>query len=321
MSLSVIGTGSALPTRVFTNTDLARFVEIDDEWIRTRTGIVRRHVLTGEETLSELSVTAAKRALENAGIAAGEIDYIICSTLGGDFITPSLACMVQAGVGAKCPAFDMNAACSGFIYGLDVAAGLLAGGKAKHVLLICADALSRVIDWEDRKTCVLFGDGAAGVVLRAGEDLLGIHLTSEGNSEVLHAPFPRGNFPERNSGAPTFVRMNGQGVFKFAVKAIEEGISGTLARAGIPGDDVDYVLLHQANIRIIEAAQKKLSIPAEKYLTNIADFGNTSSVSIPLTMDTANRKNQFAAGDILVMCGFGGGLTTGTAVLRWTKSF
>ncbi len=317
MSLTVIGTGSALPSRVFTNEDLSQFVEIDDEWIRTRTGIHQRNVLTGDETLTELSVQAARRALENAGTDASELDYVICSTLGGDFITPSLACMVQAGTGARCPAFDINAACSGFVYGLDVAAGLLSSGKAKKILLVCADALSRIIHWNDRKTCVLFGDGTAAVVLEPGDDLLGIRLTSEGDSETLNAPFPRGNFPLRTPGEPAYLHMNGQKVYKFAVTAITEGISRMLEETGLTCADVDHVLLHQANIRIIEAAQKKLNIPAEKYLTNISDYGNTSSVSIPLMMDLNNRENRFSPGDILVLCGFGGGLTTGTAVLRW----
>ncbi|MDO4550996.1 MAG: beta-ketoacyl-ACP synthase III [Planctomycetia bacterium] len=317
MSLSIIGTGSALPARIFTNEDLSEFVEIDDEWIRTRTGIHQRHILTGDETLMQLATQAALLALENANISAEDLDYIIVSTVGGDFLTPSLACVVQKNIHATCPAFDLNAACSGFIFGLDTAAALLQCGKAKRILLISADGLSRSINWEDRKTCVLFGDGAAAVVLAPGDNLLAIHLHSQGNSDILSIPFPSGNFPFRSPSSPSYLRMDGQSVFKFAVKEIDTGISAVLDKTKIPVEKVDYILLHQANIRILEYAQRKLKIPLEKFLTNIANYGNTSSVSIPLMLDLANRKKHFSPGNLLILCAFGGGLTSGTAILRW----
>lgn len=316
MSLTILGTGSALPKGRVTNTDLTAFLDTSDEWIRTRTGIAQRHIL-GSQTLTEIAVQAAQNALANAGIAASELDYILCPTLGGETLTPSLACMVQAALGASCPALDINGACSGFLYGLDIAAAILARGGARHVLLLAAEALSHVADWTDRSTCVLFGDGAGAAVLAPGEDLLYSHLTSQGNNQWLYAPFAKGNFPGTPKSPLMAIHMDGGEVYKFAVGAITANITQALAQTGIAPQDVACVLLHQANLRIIDAARKKLDIPPERYAVNIHEVGNMSAASIPVLMDACNRAGQFNPGDILVLSGFGGGLTTGTAVIRW----
>lgn len=322
MSFSITGTGSVLPQKTVSNDDLAQFLDTSDEWIRTRTGIQRRHVLSGTETVTNLSAQAARLAMENAGVTPDEIDYVLCATIGGDFLTPSLACMVQSEIGASCPALDVNAACSGFVYALDVAAGLFARGKAKKMLLVASEGLSRISDFTDRSTCVLFGDGASAVVLEAGDDLLETRLTSNGWSSPLYAPFPQGNFPGRdNSGPLPYLKMQGQEVYKFAVNAIVQGSAAILEQAGITEDQVDFVFLHQANLRIIEAAQKKLNIPAERYAVNIQEVGNTSSASIPLLLDEYNRAGKLKPGQLLLLNAFGAGLTTGSALLRWKISY
>lgn len=321
MSLSILGTGSALPKHVVTNEDLTAFLDTSDEWIRTRTGIGQRHLMT-DESLLDLTEAAARAALENAGTAPDDIDYILCCTMAGDYVTPSLACQLQATLGATCPALDLNAACSGFIYGLDVAAGLFATGRAKRILMVAAEALSRITDWTDRATCVLFGDAAAAVVLGPGDALQYLSLESMGNWDVLYAPSYSGfklGQEEGNYGPGSYLHMDGQEVYKFAVGAIERGINGALAATGTAAAEVDHVLLHQANLRIIQAAQKKLDIPAERWPTIIQRTGNVSAVSIPLLLDEENRAGHFKRGDTMVFCAFGGGLTAGTALVRWDK--
>lgn len=319
MSFQILGTGSGLPACVRTNDDLAGFMDTSDEWIRTRTGIRERRVIT-TETLTDLAVAAAQAALDDAGVKPEELDYIICPTLCGDCVTPSLSCMVGERLGAVCPAVDMNAACSGFLYAMDLAAGLFERKRVKRVLMVPAEALTRLVDWNDRSTCVLFGDGAAAVVLGEGDSLMSLRLSSHGNWSALYAPGLTGNSPfTKEPIGETYLHMNGQEVYKFAVNAIATEITEALAEAGIAPEQVDHVLLHQANMRIIEAAQKKLSIPMDRYRCNIEHTGNTSAVSIPLLLDECRRDNLFKNGDILVMCGFGAGLTTGTAILRWDR--
>lgn len=318
MSFSIIGTGSACPETVKTNLDLSAIVDTSDEWIKTRTGIARRHILTSE-TLTDLAVLAAERAMEDAGVSAQELDLIICSTIRGDFMTPSLACILQAKLKATCPAFDINAACSGFVYALDSALGYFVRKKVKKVLIVSAEAMSKMLDWTDRATCVLFGDGAGAVILSEGNDLLSIKLTCVG-SDRLSIPNVEGCCPYSTvEGRPAYLAMQGQEVFKFAVNAIMNDIRDILAEAGLTETEVDHVLLHQANIRIIETAKNKLKIPKEKYHTNIEEYGNTSSASVPILMDECARKKMFNKGDILVMSAFGGGLTTGACLVRWNK--
>ncbi len=321
MSFTIIGTGSAYPSCVKTNDDLSKLVDTSDEWIKTRSGISRRHICT-EETITDLSVKAALSALENAGISAQELDLIICTTVRGDYFTPSLACLVQMHINAKCPAFDVNGACTGFIYALDVALGYFARKKAKKILVISAETMSKMIDWTDRATCVLFGDGAGAVVLSEGDDLLSIKLTADGNDKMLLIPSVEGDCPyslHKENKKNSYISMQGQEVFKFAVNAICADLKDVIEEANLTEEDIDYVLLHQANIRIIESAKNKLNISKEKYLVNIEEYGNTSSATIPILLDESNKNNLFKKGDILAFSAFGGGLTTGACIIRWNK--
>ncbi len=318
MSFSIIGTGSACPDTIKTNKDLSEIIDTSDEWIKTRTGIARRHLLT-DETITDLAALSAERALKDAGTTAQELDLIICSTIRGDYMTPSMACMLQARLGAACPAFDINAACSGFVYALDNALGYFERRKVKKVLIVSAEAMSKMVDWTDRATCVLFGDGAGAVVLSEGNDYLSGKLTAVG-SDLLSIPGTEGCCPYSNAEIrPSYLSMQGQEVFKFAVNAIMKDIRDVLNEAELTEDDVDHVLLHQANTRIIETAKSKLNISKEKYLTNIEEYGNTSSASIPILLDEYARKGMFKKGDILAMSAFGGGLTTGACLVRWCK--
>lgn len=317
MNFQIIGTGSSHPACSKTNDDLAKLVETSDEWITTRTGIKSRYVSTGE-TLTDLACEAAARALENSGTAAQELDLIICSTIRGDYITPSLACVVQQKIGASCPAFDINAACPGFIYALDVAAGYFARKTVKKVLIISAEMMTKMVDWNDRATCVLFGDGAGAAVLSEGDSLLSIKIAAQGNPDLLHIPNVNGNSPfcDCPKDEP-FLFMNGPEVYKFAVAAMERDVKEVVEKAGLTLDDITYVLPHQANLRIIDTGRKKLKIPKEKVLVNIERHGNISSACIPTLLDELNRKSFFKRGDILALCAFGGGLTTGACVLKW----
>jgi 3-oxoacyl-[acyl-carrier-protein] synthase-3 len=319
MSFSIIGTGSALPVQTKTNKELSQLVETNDEWIKTRTGIEQRHICS-DETLSDLATAAAVNALKSANIDASQLDLIICSTIRGDYYTPSLSCVVQSRINATCPAFDVNAACSGFLYCLDIASTYFSAKKVKKVLVISAEKMSSMVNWEDRATCVLFGDGAASVVLSEGDDLLSIKLSASGNSEIMFIPNTSGNSPFSTiEKRDQFLTMNGQGVFKFAVSSMCSDLIEVINKAGLSEQQVDYILPHQANMRIIEAAQNRLSIPKEKYLININSYANISSVSIPLLLDKKNKEGLFKKGDILAMSAFGGGLTTGACVIRWNK--
>lgn len=317
MSFKILGTGSALPKRVITNNEMSTIVETSDEWIRTRTGIEERHVLDGDETVTSIALEAVEKALENAGIDGSEIDYVLGATISGEFLTPSLSSLVQAAIGADCPAMDIVTGCSGFLYAMEVAAGIMARGRSKKMLIVAAEGLSRVCNFEDRTTCVLFGDGAGAVVIEPGDNLLALQLSSRGWSEPLYIPYPSGNLPGRAVKEESFIHMNGKEVYKFAVNAIVNGITGVLKETGIPSEKINHVLLHQANLRIIEAAQKKLDIPNDRYAINIPKVGNLSAASIPLLLDLCNRKGRFKKDDILVLSAFGAGLTTGSAVLRW----
>lgn len=317
MNFQILGTGSSHPSRSVTNDELAALVETSDEWIRTRTGIHSRYVSTGE-TMSDLTAEAALRALENAGTDASELDLILCSTIRGDYLTPSQACMIQQRIGASCPALDINAACSGFLYALDVAAGYFARGRVKKVLVVSAEMLSELVDWTDRATCVLFGDGAGAVVLGEGDSLLSIKLSAQGNPDPLYARNVTSNSPFWDQPhSDCYLHMNGQEVYRFAVSAMYNDVTEVVSQAGLTLDDVTYVLPHQANIRIVETGRKKLGLPPEKVLTNIETHGNISSACIPTLMDEQNRKGVFQRGDILVLCAFGAGFTTGACVLKW----
>ncbi len=309
MSIDIVGTGSALPRTSVGNEDLAKIVDTSNEWIYSRTGILERRLIR-EETLTELAAAAARDALAEAKIASADIDLILCATLEGDYIVPSLACTVQAALGARCPAMDIGAACTGFLYGLDVAAAYLAAGKAQTVLLIGAEYLSRFIDFEDRSTCVLFGDGAGAVVLTAGTGLRHLELWAEGKAETLFIPA---------SHQKPYIHMNGQEVFKFAVTTVLANIRQALQKAGLAPEDVAFFLLHQANGRIIDEVQNRLHVPPERMPRNLDRNGNVSAACLPILLDEMNRSQSLKTGDTLLLAAFGGGLTSGVAILDWKK--
>lgn len=320
MDFTIIGTGSCLPALSVSNDDFVRFVDTSDEWIRTRTGIRRRRFLKGE-SLREIAARAARRALEDSGVTARELDLILCATVQGEDVSPSLACLVQADVGADCPAFDLNAGCTGFLYALDAAAAYFKSGMAKKVLIVCAEQLSRFLDWEDRGTCVLFGDGAGAAVLSQGDSLLSLRIGAAGQRENLNVPAAavRGPFWEAGGAEKSRLRMNGREVFKFAVTTALREMEAAVADAGLTAGDVDYFLLHQANGRIIDAARERLGQPEEKFPVNYPEYGNTSSASIPILLDGLSRGRKLEKGDVLLLCAFGAGLTWGACVVRWDK--
>lgn len=320
MSFHILGTGSFAPQFTVDNNQMAQLVDTSDEWITTRTGIKKRHIIT-TESVTEMALASAKRALEDAQVDAAELDLIIgTASLQADYLTPSLACFVEGGVGAKCPAFDVNAACSSFLYALDIAASYCAAGKAKKILVVAAEALSRHIDWSDRRTCVLFGDASGAVVLEAGEGLLASRITSDCRPEVLHCQVPSVTSPFHDGVAQEhFVEMNGQEVYKFAVSSVARNLRYVTEKAGIDAHDIDMFLLHQANQRIIDSIRERLGESEEKFPCNIAEYGNTSSASVPVLLDELNRAGRLKNGDILFMTAFGAGLTTGTCLLKWYK--
>lgn len=315
MRLWISGTGSALPKKVVTNDDLAKVIDTSDEWIFARTGIHQRHVADETETIETLGAAAAEKALEMAGVSAEEIGLIVFGTCTDGNVTPSAACQVQALIGAvNAVAFDINAACSGFLYSLRTAEGLLKTGLAKKALVIGGDLVTHYLDWQDRTTCVLFGDAVGAVVLETTED------ESKGDilGSALGADGVKGhNLTGRTDPDDHFLSMNGQEVFRFAVRTVPLCIEEALRNAGVDKKDVSAYVLHQANSRIIEAVAKYLGEPLDKFPMNLSDTANTSAGSIPTLFDRLNREGRFKRGDILVLSGFGGGLTWGATVIRY----
>ena len=320
MSFNITGTGSSHPKRLVTNNDLAAFLDTSDEWIYTRTGIKERRVLS-DESLLDLAYDSATAALEDAGVKAEELDLIIVATLQGDYITPSMSCLLSKRLGAVCSRqLDINMACSGFIFALDTADAYFASGKVKKALIVCAEAMSRLTDWQDRSTCVLFGDGAGAVVLEAGDGYASASLTVDGAYENLYVPIAEGNSPfSLNTGKKAYLKMDGQEIYIFAVSAVVREIKAVLEKAGMDADEPDYYILHQANTRIIDSARKKLGQPPEKFPQNLDRYGNTSSATIPMLLDELNRAGKLKKGAKLILCSFGAGLTTGTCALEWKK--
>ncbi|MHB1484581.1 MAG: beta-ketoacyl-ACP synthase III [Saccharofermentanales bacterium] len=319
MSFAILGTGKKVPQKILTNKDLSEMVDTDNEWIVGRTGIENRHIAT-TETMTEMCIEAAESALENAGVKPEELDLIICATIRGDYLTPSQACVIQQGIGATCIAFDVNAACSGFIYALDLADSYFISGKAEKILIVAFEMMSKLIDWNDRNTCVLFGDGGGAVVLGKGDDLLAIKLTASGNTELLSIPNLNGECPFGESvQQKQILKMNGSEVFKFAVNGIINELETVIIKADLDKDDIDYVVLHQANMRIISLAKQKLGMKKAIFVSNLANYGNTSAGSIPILLDEMNRGNMLKKGQLIAFVAFGGGLTTGACVLRWSK--
>lgn len=326
MEIRIIGTGSALPARRVTNEDLSHIMDTSDEWIKSRTGIRARH-LAVEETTTELATEAAKKALHQAGVQPEELDVIIAATVTADKFLPNLSCEVQSALGAKnAVAFDLNAACSGFLFALDVARRYLEDGTHKKALVIGAETLSKIMDWQDRSTCVLFGDGAGAAVLSACEETgekRGILSTVQGSDgsrgEVLRCDNrPVSNpYTAKYENTLSYVSMNGQEVYKFAVKTVPEVIKEAVAAAGLTVEEIDHFLLHQANYRIIESVAKRLHQPMEKFPTNLEECGNISAASVPILLDNENNHGMIKKGEKIVLAGFGAGLTWGAAVLVW----
>lgn len=320
MSFQILGTGKCVPSKILTNQDLTGMVDTSDEWIVTRTGISTRHVAT-TETITGMSIAAANAALENSGVRPEELDLILCATIRGDYMTPSNACMIQQGIGAKCPAYDINAACSGFVYALDTADSYFRSRKVKKVLIVAFEMMSKLIDWTDRNTCVLFGDGGGAVVLSEGDDLLGIHLTASGNNNLLSIPNMQGESPfiPKEEKPHQVLNMNGSEVFKFAVTGIVKELTSVMEQANVNKEEIGVVLLHQANQRIIQSAKQKLKMDHAEFVSNLDRYGNTSSGSIPILLDELNREGKLKKGQLIAMVAFGGGLTTGACILRWNK--
>jgi 3-oxoacyl-[acyl-carrier-protein] synthase III len=318
MYARIAGTGSYLPEKVVTNDDIARTVDTSDEWVRTRTGIRSRHVAAEGQLASDLALPAAQKALQAAGLDAADIDLIIVATTTPDIIFPSTACILQSKLGvAGCPAFDLQAVCSGFVYALTVADLFVRSGQAKRVLVVGTEVYSRILDWTDRGTCVLFGDGAGAVIVVASEQpgIIASRLHADGSHKDMLC-VPGSVNAGKVSGSP-FVHMDGGAVFKFAVRVFEEGAKEVLQAAGLSVSDVDWFIPHQANIRIMEATAKKLGLPAHKLIATVDHHGNTSAASIPLALDEAVRDGRILPGQTLLLEGVGGGFTWGALLLRW----
>ncbi|KAG2425157.1 hypothetical protein HXX76_013911 [Chlamydomonas incerta] len=327
----LVGVGSSVPETFLTNDDLAKLVDTNDEWIVSRTGIRKRHVLGKGETLAQHAVISSKRALEMAGVDAKDVDLVLFATSSPDDVFGS-ACQVQADIGAsKAVAFDLTAACSGFVLAMVTASQFIRAGTFKTVLVVGGDALSRFVDWRDRGTCILFGDGCGAVVMRANPDpaapgaILGMDMGSDGaGHKHLHCMFSGGGLKPQGEGEvpsshATYanIHMAGQDVFKFAVRTVPAVIDGALAKANLPKESVDWLVMHQANQRILDAAAQRLGLPSERVVSNLANYGNTSAASIPLALDEAVRGGLIQPGDKLAMAGFGAGLTWAGAIVRW----
>lgn len=326
-AVGIIGTGSYLPERIVTNAELEKIVETSDEWIVDRTGIKERRVADQAMATSDLATRAAQIALSDAGITADELDLIIVATVTPDMNFPSVACIVQDNIQARnAAAFDLSAACAGFVYGLAIGSQFIKTGVYRKVLVIGAETLSKILDWNDRNTCILFGDGAGAAVLGPVEDgygVLGIELGADGSGgDLLKVPAggSRQPFtPEICENRLHFIHMSGNEVFKFAIKIMGEAAAKALANAGLSTEDIDCLIPHQANIRIIQSAAKRLKVPMDKVMVNVEQYGNTSAASIPIALDEAVRCGRLKKDDKIVLVGFGAGLTWAACVLKWCK--
>ena len=320
MPARIIGTGSALPALLVSNRELEKIVDTTDEWIRSRTGIESRHIAV-EETTTSMAIEAAKKALQDAKASPEELDLIIVGTMSPDHYVPSTACEIQNALGAvNATAFDISAACAGFLFGLGIVDAYMKAGTVRTALVVGAETLSKMMDWNDRSTCVLFGDGAGAAVVRSDESgIMSMVQGSDGaRGNALTCEDRRVNNPyKKNDTSLDYTKMNGQEVYKFAVKTVPKSIEEALLKANVKTAEVKYFLLHQANLRIIEAVAKRLGQSIEKFPTNLQECGNISAGSVPVLLDFVNREGMLQKGDTIVLAGFGAGLTWGATVLTW----
>lgn len=317
----ITGTGSYLPERVLSNADLEKMVDTSDEWIRSRTGIERRHIAADDQTTTDLAEQAARRAMEAAGVGPADIDFIVVGTTTPDLVFPNVGCLLQQRLDIHgCPAFSVETACSGFIYGLSIADRYVTSGAARCALVIGAETLSRMVDWEDRSTCVIFGDGAGAAILQADQapGILSCHLGADGRYwDLLYNPYgtSRQRRPDDTEGP--FIQMKGNEVFKVAVKTLENVVEETLRANDLDRHEIDWLVPHQANIRIIQATARRLDMPMDKVVVTVQEHGNTSAASVPLALDQAVRDGRIQRGELLLLETFGGGFTWGSALIRF----
>jgi len=323
---TIAGMGLSIPPRTMTNHEIEALVDTSDEWIQTRTGIRERRIAADDVATSDLAIDAARQALERTGVRAQDLDLVVVGTATPDMLFPATACLVQDRLGARrAGAFDASAACSSWAYAVAVGHAAIAAGRAENVLVIGAETLSRIIDWTDRATCVLFGDAGAAILLRPcepGQGFLSFHLGSDGaGGSLICQPAGGSRIPssaESVAGGGHYLKMSGREVYKFAVRTMPRAIETVVARAGFAVDDVDCFIPHQANLRIIEAAAKRLGQPMDRFFVNVDRYGNTSSASVPVALYEAVESGRIGAGDLVAFVAFGGGLTWGAAAMRWT---
>lgn len=326
-SVGILGIGSYVPEKIVTNLELEQKIDTTDKWIVERTGIKERRIINEGQATSDLATKAAEKALEDAGITAEELDLIIVGTVTPDMVFPSVACLVQENIKAvNAAAFDLTAVCSGFIYGIATANAFIKAGTYKKILVIGAETLSAITNWEDRNTAILFGDGAGAAVLgevSPGYGIIGMDLGAEGNGgSLLNVPAGGSRIPattESISQGLHFIHMDGNEVFKFAVKIMGETVNKALKNANLTQEDISCLVPHQANIRIIQSAAKRLGVPLDKVVINVDKYGNTSAASIPLALDEGVKSGRIKNGDVIAIVGFGGGLTWGSSIIRWGK--
>ncbi|MBR6932166.1 MAG: beta-ketoacyl-ACP synthase 3 [Bacteroidales bacterium] len=315
--MKIIGTGSALPRRIVSNDELSQFLDTSDEWIFTRTGIKTRHVIA-DERLEDLGVEAARKALSDAGCRPEDIDLFLCSNVCNEYVTPGLSCVIGQYLGLHCPCIDINCACPGFIYAMDIAQTYFLAGRVKHVLVVCAEEPTRMPDWKNRSTCVLFGDGAGAAVFAEGDGVRATRIYGHldvGKIWQYRVLEPTPFITKTETGVP--LQMNGREVFRFAVTTSIRDIEGMLAECGVAVEEVDYFMIHQANKRIIDGIRQRLGVPEDRFPCNIIDHGNSSSASCPILLDECNRKGLFKPGDKLVFSAFGAGLLSAAALMEW----
>jgi 3-oxoacyl-[acyl-carrier-protein] synthase-3 len=317
----IAGTGRYLPEKILTNFDLEKMVDTTDEWIRTRTGVERRHIVEPEQTTSDMCVEAAKQAMQSAAVGPRDIDMVIIGTTSPDLIFPNVATLVQHRLGIPaCIAFSLEAACTGFIYALTTADKFIKSGQAKRALVIGAECISKLIDWSDRNTCVLFGDGAGAVILEPSAEpgIMSCHLGADGQyKELLYYPVGASNNLAKAGTAEAGIIMSGQDVFKVAVNTLGNVATQALEAAGVSKDELDWLVPHQANIRIIQATAKRLHLPMEKVIVTVQDHGNTSAASVPMALDVGVRDGRIQRGQLILMEAFGGGFTWGSILMRF----